>query len=481
MDIAEVKELYKAFRDTELEAFKNNPASVSLTNTPALQGPLQGNPALGGLFSAPGVRPDRFSAFPRVRSFAKLLTPQPSDIYNEIISIVTGAADGTGENASNFCGTAPTPGYLKQCEQQYGYGKWFSKTNVNSINDIGYLRNRADIPGQILNSGPQGNPLVPDIMYKLVDTRSQLAYELYLQGTMIERSLERALILGNPGTASSGTQRGFIKEFKGLDLQIKTGYADTSGVLCPAADSIVIDFGSANIGATIAGGDGRTITSAISDVWYALLDRATQVGMDGVEYAIVMRKEMFRALTDIYANTYATTRFQSNTYSAGLPLIQDATRTNDLRVEMLNGQYLIIEGQIVPVVFSDGIPLDPTGGDNNYKADMYFVPLSWAGRPLIRLEYFNLGNQYINEWNGFINPDRRRVINNGFYAMGYNTVSFCDEYLFASVMRLILETPFLAARIDDVEFSYLAQTRDPYPGTSMYVDGGTSYYTPRAV
>lgn len=488
MDMAELKLVVKAIREAELEAYKDNPASVSLTNTPALQGPLQGNPSLGGLFSAPGVRPDRYSAFPRVRSFAKLLTPQPSDIYNEIISIVTGASDGTGNNASDFCGTAPTPGYLKQCEQQYQYGKWFSKTNVNSVNDIGYLRNRADIPGQILNAGPAANPLIPDIMYKLVDTRSQLQYELFLQGAMMERSLERALILGNPTNSNSGTpgaagqnQRGFIKEFKGLDLQIKTGYTDTSGVACPAADSIVVNFSSANIGATVPGGDGRTITSVISDVWYALKDRQTQVGMDGVEYAIVMRKEEFRALTDIYANTYATTRFQSNTYSAGLPLIQDATRTNDLRVEMLNNQYLIIEGEVVPVVFSDGIPLDPTGGANNYKADMYFVPLSWAGRPLIRLEYFNLGNQYINEWNGFINPDRRRIINNGFYAMGLNHVSFCDEYLFASVMRLILETPFLAARIDDVEFSYLAATRDPYPGTSMYVDGGTSYYNPRAV
>jgi len=481
MDVAEVKELYKAFRETELEAVKNNPASTSLTSTPALQGPLQGNPALGGLFSAPGVRPDRYSAFPRVRSFAKLLTPQPSDIYNEIISIVTGATTAVGSNASDFCGTAPTPGALKQCEQQYAYGKWFSKTQVNSINDIGYLRNRADIPGQILNAGPAGNPLIPDIMYKLVDTRSQLQYELFLVGTMIERSLERALILGNPATASANTQIGFIKEFKGLDLQIKTGYADTSGVLCPAADSIVIDFSEANIGSTIPGGDGRTITSAISDVWYALKDRASQVGMDGVEYALVMRKEQFRALTDVYANTYATTRFQTNSYSAGLPLIQDATRTNDLRVEMLNGQYLIVEGEILPVVFSDGIPLTPTGGANNYQADMYFVPLSWAGRPLLRLEYFNLGNQYINEWTGFINPDRRRVINNGFYAMGYNSVSMCDEYLFASVMRLILETPFLAARIDNVEFSYLAATRDPYPGTSMYVNGGTSYYTPRAV
>ena len=105
MDIEEVKQLYKAFRDTELEAFKDNPASTSLTSTPALQGPLQGNPALGGLFSAPGVRPDRYSAFPRVRSFGRLLTPQPSDKYNEFISIVTGATAAVGTNATDFCGT----------------------------------------------------------------------------------------------------------------------------------------------------------------------------------------------------------------------------------------------------------------------------------------------------------------------------------------------------------------------------------------
>src|SRR4029077_8688009 len=104
-----------------------------------------GNPTYGGLFSAPGVRPDRFSALPRVRTLASILMPTPSDIYNEIISIVTGALAGSGTNASNYCGDPPVPGALKQCEQQYGYGKYFAKTNLESMNDIGYLRNRADV------------------------------------------------------------------------------------------------------------------------------------------------------------------------------------------------------------------------------------------------------------------------------------------------------------------------------------------------
>lgn len=65
-------------------AYKNNPDSTVLTNTPQLQGQLQGNPNLGGAFSAPGVRPQRYSAMPRVRTLSKVLQPTPSDIYNEI-------------------------------------------------------------------------------------------------------------------------------------------------------------------------------------------------------------------------------------------------------------------------------------------------------------------------------------------------------------------------------------------------------------
>lgn len=474
--VKELGEVAKALK----AVYKNNPASLSLNNTPALQGPLQGQPTLGGAFSAPGVRPDRFSAMPRVRTMSRLLTPLPSDIYNEIIAIVTGATSGTGENPTSWCGTPPKPGALKTCEQQFKYGNYYSSTNLNSVNDLGYLRNRADIPGQILNSAPEDFPLIPDIMWRLTDTRSQLQYELYLQGIFLERSLEPVMILGDNTKANTVTQLGWIKEFKGLDLQIKTGYTDTSGVTCPAADSIVISFGSALIGNTIGGGDGRTITTAISDLWYAAQDRADQVGMDQVDFAFVMRKEMFRALTDVYANTYATSRFQASSMTAGNPVIQMATDANNLRLEMLNGQYLLVEGIPVPVVFSEGIPLEGQGSDV-YTADMYLVPISWRGRPLLRLEFFNLGNSYITEWNGFINPDKRRVINNGLYAMGYNAQNFCDEFLFASAMRLILETPFLAGRIDNINFQYLAATRNAIPSESLYYDGGVSYYLPRAV
>lgn len=479
----DIRSVIKMLLDDDLLEIrtKNDPDSTSLLGTSALQGPLPGNPAFGGLFSAPGVRPDRFSALPRVRTLSNILRPMPSDIYNEIISIVTGATAGTGSNPADYCGVAPIPGNLKQCKQTFGYGRYFMKTQLNSVNDMGYLFNRADIPGRILNSAPEDNPLIPDIMWRIVDTRSQFQYAMFMQGVELERRLEPVLVFGDPAKDHTQTQLGFISEFKGLSLQIKTGTTDTSGVLCPAADSIVENWNGNLITANEGGGDTRTITTVIGDIWYAAQDRAKQVGMDdGLEFCFIMRKEMFRALTDIYANTYATSRFQASSLTAGSPVIQIATDANNLRLEMLRGQYLLVEGIPVPVVYSDGLPFAGQG-NNVYQTDFFLVPHSWKGMPLLRLEYFNLGNKYSQEWNGWINPDRRRIINNGFYAMSYHSSGFCDEFLLASTMRLILETPFLAARVDNINFAYLAQTRNATPGTSLYVDGGTSYYSPNII
>jgi hypothetical protein len=42
-------------------------------------------------------------------------------------------------------------------------------------------------------------------------------------------------------------------------------------------------------------------------------------------------------------------------------------------------------------------------------------------------------------------------------------------------MRLILEAPFLAGRLDDVWYTYLPKSRSAMPGASLYANGGLSY------
>jgi hypothetical protein len=105
---------------------------------------------------------------------------------------------------------------------------------------------------------------------------------------------------------------------------------------------------------------------------------------------------------------------------------------------------------------------------------MYFLPLSWSGIPLTYFQYFDMGNSYANEFASFLTDDTR-VINGGLYRVAKRTTGFCLEYLFGAKVRLILETPFLAGRLDDTQYTYFAKTRDAFPGASLYQDGGVTF------
>jgi hypothetical protein len=469
------------FNDVELKALgkftaaqiatKNDPASTTPTSGP-LHGPFPGSSDTQfGAFSSPGVRPQMFSALYRPRSFMRLLQMNASEYWQEKLEIMTGVTAGSGSNATGFCGNPPQAGQAKVMKINYQFGDWYMKTNLNVVPKVGLLKNRADVPREILNAGPSSNPLIPDIMYNLTNTRDQLAYELFLLGVEMERSMEVVSILGNSSTSSSNTQRGWIKEYTGLDSLIKTGYTDAdTSIAAPAADSIVVSF-NALITSTAAGGDGRNIEQVLSDVMYALNDRASAVGMEGVEWGFVMRKEQFRALTDVLSYQYSVHRaavVSSDTINLEL------TDANSLRLAMLNGRYLLIEGVQYPVVFSEGIP-NQAISNNTYNADMYIVPLSWAGRPLIRYEYFAMDNPMATKFASFVNAADSTVINNGLYFVSKRSTGNCIEYHFSSSGRLILETPFLAARVDDVQYAYRAATHESIPGTSLYANGGVTY------
>jgi hypothetical protein len=366
---------------------KNDPSSATPTASGVLQGQSFTNANQYGIFSNPGVRPDRFSALSRPRSMASLLRPQKSEYGNEIVSILTGQTVGTANAQTDWCAPGALAGVLKACQQVYSFGNMKMASRIVPLQEVGLLRNRADIPGEILNRPPRENPFIPDRMYQLTDTRSQLQYELFTLGVQIERSFETELWRGVAGTNTSII--GWWKDFAGLDSLVKTGYVDSvTGVACPAADSIVISW-NADVGATV---NSANIVQSFADQWYAVNDTARQVGLNGVEFAFVLRAEQFRALTEVWSCQYLTYRCQSS--NAGQPIQITGDETNRLRLEMQNGQYLLIDGTPVPVIFSDGIQLERLGSGtpNVLRADAYLLPISWNGRPLIRPEYHDMGN-----------------------------------------------------------------------------------------
>lgn len=469
----------KEFSDSDLQVLakhgllnigqKNDPASTTLTG-PALNGPWQGNSAMYGAFSSPGVRPGRFSAFTRPDSFLGIVPFEKSNYTNEILEIMTGVTASGGTNATGFCGNPPVNGNLKVCQQTVTWGDFYIKTNLNAGALIGQQRNRADVPGNIINAGPeQRNRFIPDLMYRLDDSMSQLKHEFYLAGIGMERNTELVAVQGVAGTQNS-TYTGWFTQFKGLDGWIKTGYADVSGYLCPAADSTVVAF-NANLTGTSADGSGRTFTATMIETYRGKKSLARKVGMASTVFVWLMREEQFHRAVDVIAcgtdlyNCAGTQYSETN---------HDGARVQDMRHEMMGGQYLLIDGVQVPVLFSEGIP-NPAQSNNVYSADIYLIPVSWEGLPLLRMEYYPMDNQYTSEYMNNFGITSVATMNNGLFLVGKRDTGLCLEWHLQARMRLIMETPFLAARIDDVSYSFYEPIREAMPGTSRYVNGGVSY------
>ena len=476
-----IKIAEKEYNETELAVLskagvlqigqKNDPASTTLTATP-LHGPFHGNANQFGIFSDGTVRPGRFSTLARPDQLIGNLSLTKSDYTNEILEVMTGQTADTGTNATGFCGNPPTVGQLKTCRQTFAWGDYYIKTELTAAALTGQRRNYADVPVEILNMGPRPNNFFPDVMYRLDDTRSEFRHQLFKVGVSLERQTEQVLIQGTAGTANNA-YIGWFTQFGGLSGQVATGKTDSvTSIVCPALDSTVVSWNT-NIDGTIADGSSRDIVEVTSDMVRGKWVTADRLGFgrSSITWAFLMRYETFASLVDAWACNYATYKCAGVQYSENN---RDAFAVNQLRLQMMNGQYLLVDGIQVPVIFTEGIPQE-TLGNNYYKADIFFGALNWSGMPLARLEYFPMDNGYVSEYFNAFGIKTVDSLNNGLFLVGHRDTGLCLEWHFQARMRLVLETAFLWGRIDDVWYRFYDPIRNALPGASNYYDGGLTH------
>jgi hypothetical protein len=452
--------------------FKNNPASTTITSQP-VYGPYQDGSGRYGTFSYPGIRPEMFSAFQRPFTLASLLGVRESMIANEKIGVMTGATAAGGTNAADFCGDPPTPGQLKRCVQNYIWGKWFMKTNLNNVAEAGEYVDYADVNKKILNLVESPNPFIPDIMTRLdISNRSGLllANELWNIGTAFERSFDRVAIRGNATLAPANTQLGWIKEFNGLERQYTTGKVDLdTGLPCPAVDSTVISWGT-GIDATVAG---RTFVEMLTDTFFEKTMEAERMGFTGIQWAWEMSMRLFRALTYIWACQYYTYRCSTNATNPNYTMAE--TIRND-QLDMWNGRYLLIDGMRVPVIFSDGINTVRASATVYTDDNMFLTPVGWSGGKLLNLEYKKMDNEDAMQFANFGGVNRVFPMNNGMFLATTRFTGFCVEHLFAAKMRIVQDAPWLGAVINTIQYTYAAPYRNPLPGASDHFNGGATVW-----
>lgn len=460
--IEDLNKIGEIFSQVQL---KHNPAAGAPTYAPVHSGT--------GMFTEPGVRPDMYSALVGPRTFMDSLTFNKSEFMNEMISILTGQQAGTGSNPDDVCRTAPKPGLLKKCTRTLTYGQIFLGTEKLAVPDIGALKDRADMERLINNMAQSDSPMVPDLLRRPgLNFRSALAHQLFMLSTQLQRSIAPVEVTGNATLAPAATTLGWISEFDGLDRLIKTGHKDVSTeTLCPAADSHIVTWGRV-IDGTL---EGLNIVETMNDMYQSRVWLSDDVGMSGVQWAWIMDKRLFYALTYIYACTYPYTRCTDA--SASTPTGRTQSEIQDRAIAMQNGQYLLMQGTPVPVLFTAGTEVAiPDQSSNGLTADAYLVPMKWNGTDLTWMDYFPLDNQFIQEWQGMAQQAGRTVHNNGMFMTAIRSDGFCDELLLTAKFRMILRTPFLAARIDNIVFNALKGYRSFDPGGTFFYDGGVTQY-----
>jgi hypothetical protein len=269
---------------------------------------------------------------------------------------------------------------------------------------------------------------------------------------------------GNPLNTGSG---GFI-QYRGLDLQVNTGKRDaTTGVLCPAADSIVIS----GLSGTSVNTNGAAWYNVIANVYTNLKRLSGQLGLD-VTWKFVGRYGAFWTMTNIWPCVYATT----GCYGLNQAIrTQNLSEAIDMRDKMRADGYLMIEGERVEFVIDDNIAetIAAGGVTGTYQSDLYLLPFIANGQPLLYWEYFPMVQEAIQAANALSVPGYFNTMDNGrFLLVKLSPTHTCVQMEIIERPRLILQAPFLAAKFQGLRYTISVHERDVNSDSPYFVNGG---------
>lgn len=411
------------------------------------------------------VRPGMHSAIPVGDYWSLMLPLRPNRIANDRIEIFTGQTNSHGSNPADTCSTAPMPGNLKKMQILRTFGTFHMQTQQVNVVNTGERRDYADVDHNFLNRPDiGGNPFMPDVVRTNPDAINTAAGKsLWEFGNAVRHPFASVAWHGLASRDNSTTYQGFITESDGMDRQVRTGYNDAiSGVAAPAADSYVVSYD-----ATI----GTDFVAELSNICRVKQTEASMVGMSGTQFVIVINPRLEFQLYDVWACNYHTARC---TPSASNGLELNTMAVTQLRDQMRAGRYILIDGMQIPVRTDWGLEATQNATTGEWQSDVYFLPVSWAGMPLMYWDYKPFNTVETTEFvgDGFNNF---RILNNGLYLMTYVQTRTCYQYQFNAKVRLNLDTPFLAARLDNVSVANDTPFRSPYSGDPYFVNGGQYY------
>lgn len=443
-------------------------------STPYIHGP-------GGLFGVAGIERDVFHTRVMGRGLAWRLPSIANNITDPLYAYITGFQDESGSNPTTVCSDGPTAGPIKRCLQTAQFGRYTYMTRELEVNRVGQLTNR----GEFNDLRVVNDPLVPELGRAIFPQMSGNA-QLLAASEMLSRFLEvgnafvmklaRQIYIGNPTNNSAG---GGYAEFPGLDILIGTNKVDAiTGDSCPSLNSDIKDYGYQKVDEV---GTSPSIVTVLTAMWRYVNWIAQSTNLDPVEWVFSMRPDLFWELTDVWACQYYS--YRCSTFDGDnidpTPMFDTGDAIN-MRDAMRNGNYLIIDGVRVPVVLDNMIE-EEVSGDSAYidegcfASDIYLVPMTiTGGRAVTFFHYYDYAN-------GPMDAVRQGRYSDYFWTDGgrflwHNKppLNWCIQHIVKTEPRLILQTPQIAGRLQNVQYCPLQHVRDAHPDDDYFVDGGVS-------
>lgn len=419
----------------------------------------------GGLFTSAGLEPDIITAMIRPDGFMAELPLFPSVFQDPRFGAITGYLDASGAQPDYACEDAPTT-QMKAATLTARFGRLRFDTETIDMNDVMLKLHRGDFSDLRLNGRLLGLAnLEPSGLNEQQVLSVMTMAQMVGVGVMFERELTQQLWQGVFGVSN---------QFPGLDVQIATGQVDAdSGAAVPALDSDVKDFAYDAVE-----GGGRDIVEYLSALEYYLNFNAKRMGLDPVTWRVVMREQLFYELTAVWPCIYNTTRCSPAAATGSTTFIDGRDNTRE-RDAMRSGRYLDINGRRYQVSLDDGIFEHNNVNNGNlqpgqYASPIYMVPMTIrGGMPVTYREHVDYKQaqsdiSLLRGANSFFWTD------NGLYTWAYEEVKWCYKLAAKTEQRVILRTPQLAGRIDNVRYTPLQHLRDFDPSSPYHYDGGVS-------
>ena len=426
---------------------------------------------LGSLFGSHSIEREVVTAHVRPFGLGSQLPKIPTVFEQPFYSAITGVTDVAGSEPTEPCDDAPRA-WMKVCDLTAQFGRLARDTGTIEIDKVMLKKNRGDFTdlrlyGELLGmSGFTVDGLTSDQILNIV-TKA----EMVIAAIALERELSHQLWQG-----SIWANAGAYKEFPGLMFQVATGQMDAhSGTVCPALDSDVKNFGLQDVEDM---NSLRDIVGHLQALEAFLWHNAYTMGLTPVDFVLCLRPELWFILSAIWPCAYNTNK--CSVMDTGLidavPQI-DAADMTGIRDAMRQGMFIDINGRRYPVVIDSGI----YEGTNTtkagvpagcYSSSIFLLPLRAAGLTTLYMEHIDYRAAQPDV--ALMRGKAPFWTDGGMYYWAMEDEKWCIKLSVKTEMRVILRTPHLAGRIDDILYCPTQHFRSPYPDDPYFVDGGVS-------